>query len=80
LKTSAAAVPYRKKSYHSIVVPTKLAMTTRRVFFGHGDAAVMRMKAERGRAGAAGSSGEAAEMRTALDGLHADDFNANGRK
>jgi hypothetical protein len=29
LKTSAAAVPYRKKSYHSIVVPMKLATTTR---------------------------------------------------
>src|SRR5688572_2124821 len=30
LKTSAAAVPYRKKSYHSIVVPMKLANATRR--------------------------------------------------
>src|SRR4051812_18801257 len=29
LKTSAAAVPYRKKSYHSMAVPTKLAATTR---------------------------------------------------
>ena len=28
LKTSAAAVPYRKKSYHSMVVPTKLASAT----------------------------------------------------
>jgi hypothetical protein len=27
-KMSAAAVPYRKKSYHSIVVPTKLARAT----------------------------------------------------
>ena len=27
-KTSAAAVPYRKKSYHSIVVPMKLARAT----------------------------------------------------
>jgi hypothetical protein len=27
-KTSAAAVPYKKKSYHSIVVPMKLAATT----------------------------------------------------
>src|SRR5947209_5969624 len=26
-KTSAAAVPYRKKSYHSMVVPTVLATT-----------------------------------------------------
>jgi len=30
LNTKAAAVPYRKKSYHSIVVPIKLASTTRR--------------------------------------------------
>jgi hypothetical protein len=29
-KTSAAAVPYRKKSYHSTVVPTVLAITARR--------------------------------------------------
>src|SRR5262249_32950933 len=29
LNTSAAAVPYKKKSYHSIVVPMKLAKTTR---------------------------------------------------
>src|SRR5215210_698791 len=29
-KTSAAAVPYKKKSYHSIVVPMKLAATTLR--------------------------------------------------
>src|SRR3954453_2974641 len=29
-KTRAAAVPYRKKSYHSIVVPTVLATTARR--------------------------------------------------
>jgi hypothetical protein len=29
-KTSAAIVPYRKKSYHSMVVPTVLAMTARR--------------------------------------------------
>jgi hypothetical protein len=28
-KISAAAVPYRKKSYHSIVVPTVLAMIAR---------------------------------------------------
>src|SRR5262245_50525606 len=28
-KTSAAAVPYRKKSYHSIDVPIKLATNTR---------------------------------------------------
>src|SRR6266704_6002369 len=28
LNTSAAAVPYRKKSYHSMVVPMKLAATT----------------------------------------------------
>jgi len=28
LKTSAAAVPYRKKSYHSIAVPMKLASAT----------------------------------------------------
>ena len=28
-KTIAAADPYRKKSYHSIVVPTRLAATTR---------------------------------------------------
>jgi hypothetical protein len=28
LKTSAEAVPYRKKSYHSIVVPIKLARIT----------------------------------------------------
>jgi hypothetical protein len=27
-KTSAAAVPYRKKSYHSMVVPMKLAAAT----------------------------------------------------
>ena len=27
-KTSAAAVPYRKKSYHSMVVPMKLAVAT----------------------------------------------------
>ena len=27
--TSAAAVPYRKKSYHSMVVPTVLATTAR---------------------------------------------------
>jgi FtsP/CotA-like multicopper oxidase with cupredoxin domain len=31
LKTSAAAVPYRKKSYHSIVVPMKLAVATLRI-------------------------------------------------
>ena len=31
LKTSAAAVPYRKKSYHSMVVPAKLASATRRI-------------------------------------------------
>src|SRR5664280_709328 len=29
-KISAAAVPYRKKSYHSMVVPTVLARTARR--------------------------------------------------
>ena len=29
-KTSAAIVPYSRKSYHSIVVPTVLAMTARR--------------------------------------------------
>ena len=34
LNTSADAVPYRKKSYHSMVVPMKLAMTTRRVLLG----------------------------------------------
>jgi hypothetical protein len=34
LKTSAAAVPYRKKSYHSIVVPMKQARTTWRRCFG----------------------------------------------
>src|SRR5437762_10727620 len=28
LKTRAAAVPYRKKSYHSIVVPIRLAIAT----------------------------------------------------
>src|SRR3954452_13467236 len=28
--TRAATVPYRKKSYHSMVVPTVLAMTARR--------------------------------------------------
>ena len=28
-KTSAEAVPYRKKSYHSMAVPMKLARTTR---------------------------------------------------
>jgi hypothetical protein len=28
-KTSAAAVPYRKTSYHSIAVPTVLASTAR---------------------------------------------------
>ena len=31
LKTSAAAVPYRKKSYHSIVVPMKLARMIGRI-------------------------------------------------
>src|SRR5687767_12392434 len=31
LNTMAAAVPYRKKSYHSIVVPTKLARITGRM-------------------------------------------------
>src|SRR5262245_4593944 len=31
LNTSAAAVPYRKKSYHSIVVPTKLASAMRTI-------------------------------------------------
>src|SRR3954447_11943210 len=30
LKTSAAAVPYRKKSYHSMVVPIRLASATSR--------------------------------------------------
>src|ERR671916_1042056 len=30
-KTSAAAVPYRKKSYHSIAVPIKLARATCRI-------------------------------------------------
>ena len=29
LNTRAAAVPYRKKSYHSMVVPIRLAKTTR---------------------------------------------------
>lgn len=29
-KTSAVTVPYSRKSYHSIVVPTVLAMTARR--------------------------------------------------
>src|SRR5215467_7495779 len=31
LSTSAAAVPYKKKSYHSIVVPIRLASATRRI-------------------------------------------------
>src|SRR2546421_11408423 len=31
LNTSAAAVLYRKKSYHSIVVPMRLASATRRI-------------------------------------------------
>ena len=31
LKTRAAAVPYRKKSYHSTVVPMKLAKMTGRI-------------------------------------------------
>src|SRR5262245_7666971 len=30
-KTSAAATPYKKKSYHSIVVPTAEAMTARTI-------------------------------------------------
>src|SRR5215510_16356094 len=30
-KTSALAVPYRKKSYHSMVVPMKLAIATLRM-------------------------------------------------
>jgi hypothetical protein len=31
LKTSAAAVPYRKKTYHSIAVPIKVAKATCRI-------------------------------------------------
>src|SRR5207253_141785 len=38
LKTSAAAEPYRKKSYHSMVVPTRLAATMRLRLAGVGGA------------------------------------------